>query len=189
MSDKQQESLLANLRKKLKDNITDIENRTDLSDDEKVFRIVKTFAAGCAGFAVQPIPFADFFVLTPIQAYMGSRIGAIRGMPITEAKAAEIFKEIAGVVGLGLLAQQLVIGAYKTFIPFLGAITTIPLVYGLTYAMGRVIDLYFLQKKKRGVMDKDELKKMWAQMKKEGTDLGKKAKSKIMEEENVESNS
>ncbi|MBC8255694.1 MAG: hypothetical protein H8E85_00090 [Candidatus Marinimicrobia bacterium] len=188
MSDKKQESLIAKFRKKLEDNITNIENRTDLSDDEKVLRIIKTFAAGCAGFAVQPIPFADFFVLTPIQAYMGSRIGAIRGMPISESKATEIFKEIAGVVGLGLLAQQLVIGLYKTFIPFLGAITTIPLVFGLTYAMGKVMDLYFIQKIKRGAIDKDELRKMWSKMKKEGTDLGKKEKSKIMEEKDVNTN-
>ena len=187
MSDKQTESLIENLRKKLEDNITNIENRTDLSDDEKVLRIVKTFAAGCAGLAVQPIPFADIFIFTPIQAYMGSRIGAIRGMPISEAKAAEIIKEIGGIIGLGLLAQQLVIGAYK-FIPFWGPLTTIPIVYGLTYAIGRVVDLYFIQKIKRGVIDKDELKKMWSQMKKEGTDLGKKEKSKIMEEEDVKSN-
>ena len=60
---------IENLRKKLKENITEIEDRTDLSDDEKVLRIVKIFAAGCAGLAVQPIPFADFFVLIPIQSY------------------------------------------------------------------------------------------------------------------------
>ena len=147
------------LQKKIKENITSIEDRTDISDDEKVSKIIKVFAACCAGIAVQPIPFADFFVLTPIQAYMGTRIGAIRGIKISESKATQIFKEIAGVVGLGLMAQQLAIGAYKTFIPFLGAITTIPMVYGLTYAMGKTMDLYFKQKNKDGKINPEELKK------------------------------
>ena len=119
IDDEKVDSLLSKARKKLKKEILDIENRKDISDDEKVSRIIKIFATTCAAVAVQPIPFADIFVLTPIQAYMGTRIGAIRGLPVSEAKSTEIIKEIAGVVGLGLLAQQLVIGGYKTFIPFL----------------------------------------------------------------------
>jgi len=180
MSKDKQKSILRKLRQNLEDNVTKIENRKDLTDDEKVIRIIKVFAAGCAGFAAQPIPFADLFILTPIQAYMGTRIGAIRGMPVSEAKATEIFKEISGIVGLGLLAQQLVIGAYK-FIPYYGIITTIPIVYGLTYAIGRVIDLYFIQKRKHGKINKEELEKMWKKMKKEGSNLGKKEKNKIWE--------
>ena len=74
---------------------------------------------------------------------MGTRIGSIRGVPVSEAKATEIIKELGTVVGLGLLAQQLVIGAYK-FIPYSGIITTIPMVYGLTYAIGKVMDNYLM---------------------------------------------
>jgi|TARA_B100002052_G_C15732795_1_gene529500 uncharacterized protein (DUF697 family) len=181
MSKEKQKSILKKLRENLENNISKIEERTDISDDEKVLRIIKVFAAGCAAFAVQPIPFADFFVLTPIQAYMGTRIGAIRGVPVSESKATEIFKEIAGVIGLGLLAQQLVIGLYKTFIPFLGAITTIPIVYGLTYGIGRVMDLYFIQKRRHGQINKDELIKMWKKSKKEGAEFGNKEKDKIWE--------
>ena len=53
----------------LKSNITEIEIREDLPDDEKVSRIIKFFAASCAGVAVQPIPNADIYILTPRQAY------------------------------------------------------------------------------------------------------------------------
>ena len=50
---------------------------------------------------------------------------------------------------------------------------------------------YYIKFNLKNISDdiKDELKKMWSQMKKEGTDLGKKEKSKIMEEEDVTSNS
>ena len=139
------DNLLKRVRNKLENEIFKIENRSDISDDEKVEKIIKTFSASCAAITTQPIPFADIFVLTPIQAYMGTRIGSIRGVPVSEAKSTEIIKELGTVVGLGLLAQQLVIGAYK-FIPYWGPITTIPMVYGLTYAIGKVMDHYFIQK-------------------------------------------
>src|SRR5690606_6262665 len=123
--------------------VLDIERRTDLTDDEKVTRICTVFGTTCAAVAVQPIPFADIFVLTPIQAFMGKKIADIRGYNISEAGAKEIFIELSGLVGLGFLSQQLVIGAYKTVLPFLGGFTTIPLVFGLTFGMGKVMDHYF----------------------------------------------
>ncbi len=163
----------------VKRNVTEIEKRTDINDDQKVAQIIKVFSATCAGVAVQPIPFADFFVLTPIQAYMGTRIAAIRGVPVSRTQVETVIKEIAGVVGLGLLAQQLAIGAYKTFIPFLGAITTIPMVFGLTYGIGQIIDAYFMKKAKGESLSKIELKRMWKTALKEGTEIGKNEEGAI----------
>ena len=74
-----------------------IENRTDITDDEKVTKIINITASVCAGVAFQPIPFADIFILTPIQAYMGTRIAAVRGIPITKNEALTTIKEISGV--------------------------------------------------------------------------------------------
>jgi uncharacterized protein (DUF697 family) len=165
---------------KAKQNIFDIEKREDLSDDEKVTRIIKIFGATCAGVAVQPIPFADIFVLTPIQAYMGSRIAAIREVPVSESEATQTVKEIASVIGMGLLAQQLVIGGYKTFIPFLGGFTTIPIVFGLTYAMGKVMDEYFKKKAKKEKIDAVILKQIWVEALKIGKQEGKANKNSII---------
>ena len=174
-------NLLNKAKDTLKKEILSIEERTDISDDEKVSRIIKIFSTTCAALAVQPIPFADIFVLTPIQAFMGTRIGAIRGVPVSEAKATDIIKEIAGVVGLGLLAQQLVIGGYKTFIPFLGALTTIPIVYGMTYAIGKVIDVYFIKKKRNQKFDPEELKRIWEETLKQKKAEGKEKRKDIWE--------
>ncbi|PLX83675.1 MAG: hypothetical protein C0617_11110 [Desulfuromonas sp.] len=165
--------------KGVRENILEIETRTDLPNEEKAKRIIKIFGATCAGVAIQPIPFADIFILTPIQAYMGTRIAAIRGVPVRESEVGEIIKEIAAVVGLGLLAQQLVIGGYKTFIPFLGAWTTIPIVFGLTYAMGCVMDEYFIRKAKKEKLDKEIMKQVWRDALKVGKEEGKKRTSEI----------
>lgn len=171
--------IIDNAKEKIKKEVSGIENRTDLTDEEKVSQIIKVFSVFCAAIAVQPIPFADIFVLTPIQGYMGKKLADIRGYDITEAGATEVFKELAGLVGLGFLAQQLAIGAYKTVLPFLGAITTIPLVYGLTYGIGRVMDYYFVKKIKGEKIDKDDLKDIFKKAKEEGKKEAKENKDEI----------
>ena len=153
--------VLAASRAKLQHEILEIENRKDLTDDEKVEKIIWVFSSVCAGVAIQPIPFADIFLLTPIQAFMGTRISAIRGLSLSEREVSDVIKEIAGVVGLGLLAQQLALGAYKTFVPFLAGLTTIPLVLGLSYGIGKVMDMYFINRVKGRRMSKEEIKDAW----------------------------
>ena len=156
-----------------------IEERDDLSDDQKVGEIIKIPSAVCAGVAIQPIPFADILVLTPIQAFMGSRIAKIRGVPVKDNDITTYIKEIGGGVGLGLFAQQLAIGAYKTVLPVLGSLTsTIPLVYGLTYGIGRVIDAYVISKKKGTDLSPEEMMTIWDKAKKEGKKESNKKISK-----------
>lgn len=157
---------------KLKANITEIEHRDDLSDDEKVKRITHIACATCAGIAVQPIPFADIFILTPTQAYFGSRIGAIRGVPVTESSAEDLIKELIGVVGLGVIAQQLALGIWKLVTFGAGGLVTIPLVYGLTYAVMRVIDAYMSAKSQRKTLSDAQLKAIFKNALKEGKKQG-----------------
>lgn len=176
------ESLWKKGKERLKEEILEIENRADLTNEQKVESIIKKFSVVCATIAIQPIPFADIFVLTPIQAYMGSRIVAIRGLKINEQEVSVILKEISGVIGLGLLAQQLAIGAYKTFIPFFGGLSTIPMVYGLTYAIGKVIDLYIINQLKGSTLSKEKMKEMFDQTLKEKQKEGEKNKEEIKSE-------
>lgn len=173
-------SIVDKAKKKIQDEITDIENRTDLSDDQKRSQIIHIFSVTCAAVAVQPIPFADIFVLTPIQAYMGVRLSAIRGMPLSEAEAADLLKEIAGIVGLGMAAQQVALGLYKVGLPFLAGFTTIPLVYGLTYAIGRIMD-YYLEKKSKGqILSNTDMKAMWGKFREEGKQKAKNSRKQVL---------
>jgi uncharacterized protein (DUF697 family) len=171
-------------KKKIEAEITSIENRTDLSDDQKRSRIIHIFSVTCAAVAVQPIPFADIFVLTPIQAYMGVRLSAIRGMPLSDAEATGLLKEIAGIVGLGMAAQQVALGLYKVGLPFLAGFTTIPLVYALTYAIGHIMDYYLERKSKDQTVSNADLKSMWAKRRKEGKEQAKSAKAEVMAKKN-----
>lgn len=161
------------LKEKIASNITDIEARDDLSANEKSSQIIHIFSAACAGVAVQPIPFADIFILTPIQAYMAERLAAVRGVPITEGSATELMTDLAKVIGLGMVAQQVALGLYKVGLPFLAGFTTVPLVYGLTYGIGNVLDYLFIERQKGNKLNPDEIKKLWLNVKKEGFKKGK----------------
>lgn len=168
---------------KLQREYVGIENRTDITDDEKVTKIINITASVCASVAFQPIPFADIFILTPIQAYMGTRIAAVRSIPITKNDALTTIKEISGVVGLGLLAQQAAIGAYKTGLPGLGGFMTLPLVFGLTYGVGRVMDKYLVHKARGELINPEILKEIWRNAKKEGKSSTDKKAAKLHGEE------
>ena len=161
-------------------NLPEIEKRDDIPNDEKSSRTIHLFSATCAGVAVQPIPFADIFILTPIQAYMATKLASIHGVSINKATAWENVTDLGKVIGLGVLAQQLVIGGYKTFIPFYGAVTTIPLVYGMNYAIGRILnEMYIRRSKNKDKLTPNEIKNIWKKMKKEGIKKGKDNKDEI----------
>ena len=157
----------------LRRELFEIEKRTDLTVEEKVSRIRHLTCATCAAVAIQPIPFADIFILTPIQGLMGVKIAHIHGIQLSEQQGTEIVKEIVGLIGLGVMAQQFAIGMYKTVLPFLGAVTTVPLVYGLTYAIGGAIDYYFAQKASGRAPDKKKLQELFRRARKEGERRGK----------------
>jgi len=173
------DSILAKAKSIAEREVLQVEKRTDLSEDQKVDKIIVIFSGICAGVAVQPIPFADFFILTPIQAFMATRIAAIRGVTVTQAKATDNLKELVGVIGLGLLAQHLGIGLYKTFVPFIAGFTTIPLVFGLTFGIGKVIDAYYVAKAKGKNLDNESLKAIFENEFKKGKEQGKRNQGEV----------
>jgi uncharacterized protein (DUF697 family) len=174
--------IIEKIKSELERNITAIEAREDLSTDEKVSRIIHSFCAVCSAIAIQPIPFADIFILTPIQAYMGSRLAAIHGVPVEEATVKNNIADLLKVAGMGLVAQQLAIGAYKTGLPFMGGFMTIPLVYGLTYAIGNVLNVMFKARSKGKELSDEEKKRLFREMLKEGKRKGKENRERIKEQ-------
>lgn len=112
-------------------------------EDSLVKGIIIKYSAICAVIALQPIPFADIFILTPIQAVMGIEIAKKYGIKVEKQQASKLVRQIIGIVGMGLIAQQLGIAAAKTFWPIFGSIATVPVVFGLSYGIGSVINEYY----------------------------------------------
>ena len=172
------------IREKIRAEITEIENRSDMTDDKKVSRISHICCATCAGIAIQPIPFADIFILTPIQAYFATRIAAIRGVRMSESEAIDWVKEIIGIMGLGFIAQQLAIGVWKLVTFGAGGLLTLPLVYALSFAIMKVADAYFSGKSRGEKLSDEMIKDIWKRAFKEGKTKGQQEEDQIKGKEN-----
>lgn len=139
----------------------------------KVNCIIQATALTCAIVAAQPIPFADIFVLTPIQLVMMAALNKVLGNSFEDSSLKEILTSLIGVVGWGTLAQYTILGLYKTVIPFMGAITTIPLVYAATFALGTGGKWLIEAKINDQTISNDKVKKIMEEAKKEAIKDGK----------------
>jgi len=110
--------------------------------------VIITYSVICAIVAVQPIPFADIFILTPIQILMGVEIAKKYGVKVGKLESKEVVKQILGVIGMGIIAQQLGLAAARIFWPIFGSIATVPVVFGLSYGMGKMMEEYYKEKTK-----------------------------------------
>ncbi len=144
-----------------------------VSKEVKVNCIIQATALTCAIVAAQPIPFADIFVLTPIQLVMMASLNKVLGNPFEDGSLKEILTSLIGVVGWGTLAQHTILGLYKTVIPFMGAITTIPLVYAATFALGTGGKWLIEAKINDKTIFNDKIKKIMEEAKKEAIKDGK----------------
>jgi uncharacterized protein (DUF697 family) len=109
--------------------------------ESQVDSLIMTTSGVCAGLACLPNPIPDFFVLTPIQVIMALKIAQIRGYDLSRGDAQEFLITVTKCLGFGYIAQQGILSAYRYFIPFLGPVTTVPMVFAATYGIGKVVDL------------------------------------------------
>lgn len=147
--------------------------------ESEINNTIRLYSGTCAVLALQPFPFADIFILTPTQILMGEKIASLRGYEIKENSIKNILTEISGTIGMGIIAQQLVIGAYKTVLPFFGGLTTIPVVYGLTYGIGKTIDYYIVAKINGKQINKSEIEKIFKSSREIGQLEGKSKEKEI----------
>lgn len=122
----------------------------DKTREENVEDVIKSSALLAGAIAVEPIPFADLLLITPVQAKMVLHIGKIYGFELDPARAAEIVRELGATVAYGFAARQIMRGVAKIVAPVIGGVITAPLVYGWTFGLGRLAERYF-QRKTQGL--------------------------------------
>lgn len=121
-----------------------------LTRDENVEEVIKSAALLSGAIAVEPIPFADMLLITPVQAKMVLHIGKIYGFEITPERSREIAQELGATVAYGMIARQVMRGLAKLALPLIGGLITAPAVYGWTFALGRVAQNHF-ERKRQGL--------------------------------------
>jgi len=96
------------------------------------------YATMAATAGAIPIPFVDMIVIPGVQARMAQHLAKLYGQPMNNDR----FKEIAAVVGAGLVTRGLVRQATK-FIPVVGSAIGAAVGGASTYALGRALCYYF----------------------------------------------
>ncbi|WP_165795192.1 YcjF family protein [Deinococcus koreensis] len=124
----------------------------DQTPDKNAEEVIKSAALLTGAIAVEPIPFADLLLITPVQAKMVLHVGKIYGFEVTPERAREIAQELGVTVAYGLAARQVMRGLAKLALPVIGGIITAPAVYGWTFALGRLAQNYF-ERKRLGLPD------------------------------------
>ena len=88
-----------NSKNKLLDKLHHIAIDPSISEETKIHTIIHATALVCAIIAVQPIPFADLFILSPVQLVMVVSLNKVINGIDSKADSKELLAYIAGVVG------------------------------------------------------------------------------------------
>ncbi len=118
----------------------------DKTREENADDVIKSAALLSGAIAVEPLPFADMLLITPVQLKMVLHIGKIYGFDVTPQRAREIVTELGAALAYGFAARQVMRGVAKIIAPVIGGIVTAPLVYGWTFGLGRLAETYFQRK-------------------------------------------
>ncbi|MDP3233051.1 MAG: DUF697 domain-containing protein [Myxococcales bacterium] len=131
--------------------------------DQAARDVVNMASYGCAVVAVSPIPFSDAVLSLPMQSAMVMTVGHVYGRKVTQADAKSLILELGTVAGAGMLVRQ----GIKALLPMVGALLTVPAAFAMNWAIGRVAMEYF----KNPGMPKDQLRKIYAAARDEGSKL------------------
>ncbi len=105
--------------------------------------VIKSVTAMCAAVAAQPIPLADFPILTSLQAAMVASIMHVSGREMNTKRAAEFLAAVGANIGTGLVLREGARAAAK-LIPIWGSAISGGVAGAGTYAIGRAAVAFFI---------------------------------------------
>jgi uncharacterized protein (DUF697 family) len=103
-----------------------------------------------------PIPLLDLFILPGIQSHLIYDLARFYGQPLDGRR----FAEIAGTLGLGILARQATREVVK-FIPFVGSVAAGALAGASTFALGKAFCYYYRAVHQGHVPKPDDLRRYY----------------------------
>ncbi len=106
-------------------------------------KIVTTCSAVCTTVGVEPIPLADFPILTTVQVLMVACIMHVSGRAVSRKAIGEFVGALGMNIGAGLLFRETARAAIK-LLPGFGSAISGAVAGGATYALGRAATAYFI---------------------------------------------
>ncbi len=109
-------------------------------------KIVTTCTAACTTVGVEPIPLADFPILTTLQVMMVASIMRVSGRDISRKAITEFLSALGMNIGAGLVFREGARAAIKV-LPGFGSAISGAIAGGATYSLGRAATAYFVEEK------------------------------------------
>src|SRR5438552_19150524 len=106
--------------------------------------LIKSVTAICTAIGTQPIPIADFPVLTTLQVMLVAGIGYISGRELSTKLAGEFIAALGANIGAGLVLREGARALLK-FLPGWGSAISGAVAGAGTYAIGRAATGYFVE--------------------------------------------
>jgi len=106
--------------------------------EQRAYPHILAYSTLAAAAGAIPVPFVDVLLLPGIQMRMVYQLAQLYGQPLT----GERFWELAGALGLGLIARQAARSVAK-FIPGLGSVLGAAIAGSSTFALGKTFCYYY----------------------------------------------
>ncbi|OAI54092.1 hypothetical protein AYO44_15460 [Planctomycetaceae bacterium SCGC AG-212-F19] len=103
-----------------------------------------------------PVPWLDLLILPGIQTQMIAHLARLYGQPLSAPR----FLELAGTLGLGMVARQAMREVMK-FIPFVGSVAGAALAGASTFALGKAFCFYYSAVHKGHVPKSEDLRRYY----------------------------
>lgn len=142
------------------DLLLQIADDPSIREDEKLTIIIHASALLCTVLAVQPIPGLDLFFFTPVMVATAVAMSRVMGTPIGKNGAGEIVGSVLGVVGLGIVAEQVFILGAKIALPIFGVMALLPLLYATTYGVGYTLRAVLDARRNNQQISNEELRRI-----------------------------
>ena len=105
--------------------------------------VIKSVTAMCAAVAAQPIPLADFPILTALQTAMVGSIMHVSGREMNAKRTAEFLAAVGANIGTGIVLREGARAAVK-LVPIWGSAISGAVAGAGTYAIGRAAVAFFI---------------------------------------------
>lgn len=111
--------------------------------EKAVADVIQVSSLAAAAVSATPVPLADVVLALPLQGAMVVAIGHIKGRDISKEQSLTIARELSTVVGTHMLAQRAFVALSRLVFPGMAGLLMAPWTFAVTYAMGRVSEMYF----------------------------------------------
>ena len=178
----EQRSKMKKIANAMYDEFSDPDMANSENIDERIGDIIVSYSCIASVVAFLPpylIPGADFWAISFIQVMMGLKIAEEYGIQANRESLGHVLKTFGIGFGMGWIAQNAVLTAYRFIIPHWGAITTFTMVFSASFVIGMVFKRYFYNQTQGIENSKSEIKSVMKEAFSEGKEVASEFKSRI----------